>query len=311
MYIYELTQLKSPGFPWQIVAYVFIGGIAAGAFLISALLQAYAGKIAKAGLHRAYYLSFLLIPICGLLLIGKLEIKSRFINVLWQGRDGVLMLNTNSPMSVGAWILPIFALFTTIGALYALGKDGKFQSGFLHKLSSLAKTLHEGAIAKVYLTIGSIFAAWFSVYIGILVITTHVPAWNATPLIPVLWITSAVVTGVSAVILILLYSKRSNEFTEYVEGLNRIVTSVLVINLAMVVIFVASLGPWKVAVTGGTFGILLWGGTVVLGLLIPLLIKLKPNMLGLRTSLLASSFLILIGGLILRYVVIMGPQSFW
>lgn len=311
MYIYELTQLKSPDFPFQIILYLFVGGIAAGAYLVSALIQAYGGKLAKAGLHRAYYVTFLLMPVAGLLLILKLEQKGRFINVLWQGRDGTFMLNTNSPMSVGAWVLSVFSIFAVLGVLYAFKKDGVLQYNWANKLYILATALHEGTIAKVYLTVGSFFAAWFSVYLGILVTTTHLPAWNATPLIPTLWIITAVATGVSVVILTLLFSKRSSEYTDYIQGLNNIVISAIVLNILAIVAFVIGLGQWSEAVNGGIFGILLWGGTVVLGLLIPLLLKVKPGLLGLKTSLVASSVLVLVGGFILRYVVVMGPQSFW
>src|SRR5690606_8404838 len=114
-YIYELTQLKSPDFPFPIILYLFFGGIAAGAYLVSALIQAYGGKLGKTGLHRAYYVTFLLMPVSGGLLIAKLERMERFTHVLWQNRDGQIMLNTNSPMSVGAWVLSIFAIFAVIG----------------------------------------------------------------------------------------------------------------------------------------------------------------------------------------------------
>lgn len=309
-YIYELTQLKSPDFPFQIILYLFFGGIAAGAYLVSALIQAFGGKLGTNGLHRAYYVTFLLMPVCGLLLIMKLERMERFTHVLWQNRDGNLMLNTNSPMSVGAWVLSVFAIFAVLGVLYAFKKDNVLQFSWAQKLYSLATALHEGAAAKVYLTIGSFFAAWFSMYLGILLTTTQLPAWNATPLIPTLWVITAVATGVAVVLLILALSKRSGEYAEYMQGLNKVLTSAIVLNILAIVAFVIGLGQWSQTVNGDMFGILLWGGTVVLGLLIPLLLNLKP-VLGTKGSVVASSILILVGGFILRYVVVLGPQSFW
>lgn len=309
-YIYELTQLKSPGFPFQIVLYLFFSGIAAGAYLVSALIQAYGGERSKAGLHRAYYITFVLMPVCGLLQITKLERMERFTHVLWQNRDGTIMLNPNSPMSLGAWVLSIFAVIATISVLYALKKDNLLQFGWAKKLFSIATALHEGKAAKVYLTIGSFFAAWFSVYLGVLITTSNLPAWNATPFIPTVFITTAVATGVAVVLLMLALSKRNSEYAEYMQGLRKVLASAIVLNILAVVVFVFGLGQWSVTVNGGIFGLLLWGGTVVLGLIIPLLLSVKP-LLGARVSLIASSILILVGGFILRYVVINGPQSFW
>ncbi|GGK18523.1 hypothetical protein GCM10010965_09400 [Caldalkalibacillus thermarum] len=144
-YIYEITQIKSPHFPWQVVAYLFVNGIAAGSFLVAALLQAFGGKTGRNGLHKAYYITFLFLPLCGLFLIGKLQIKTRFINVLWNSRDSMLMLNTNSPMSMGAWVLTVFSLFAVISVIYAINKDGLLHWRWFKKLGALAGYLHEGA----------------------------------------------------------------------------------------------------------------------------------------------------------------------
>ncbi|RXJ01899.1 hypothetical protein DS745_08670 [Anaerobacillus alkaliphilus] len=311
MYSYELTQLKSPDFPFIIIFDLFIGGIAAGAFLITALLLAFGGKINKAGLHRAFYVTMALLPVYGLLLILKLDKKERFVNVMWQFRDGNIMLNWESPMSLGAWVLNGLGVFAVFGVLYALKKDNLLQLPWAKKLYDLATWLHEGPIAKAYLSVGAIVAAWFSVYLGVLVTTSQLPAWNATPLIPTLWIISAVITGVSVVILLLLFTNRGSILDESIQRLDNIVKSVIVVNVAMIIVFVIALGQWSETVTRGMFGILLWGGVVVVGLLVPLLLKLKPNLLGVKNSLIFSSVLLLVGGFILRYVVMMGPMSFW
>jgi formate-dependent nitrite reductase membrane component NrfD len=311
MYNYELTQLKSPDFPFIIIFDLFIGGIAAGAFLVAALLLAFGGKISKAGLHRAFYVTMGLLPIYGLLLVLKLDKKERFVNVMWQFRDGNIMINFDSPMSLGAWVLNVFGVFALFGLLYALKKDNLLQFSRAKKLFDLATWLHEGPLAKVFLSLGVFFAAWFSMYLGVLVTTSQLPAWNATPFIPTLWVTSAVLTGVSVVILLLLFTNRSSELDESIQRLDNIVKSVIVVTVAMIIVFVIALGQWSETVTRGMFGVLLWGGVVVIGLLIPLLLKLKPNLLGLKKSIIFSSVLVLVGGFILRYVVMMGPSSFW
>lgn len=311
MYSYELTQIKSPDFPFIIIFDLFIGGIAAGAFLVTALLLAFGGKISKTGIHRAFYVTMGLLPIYGLLLVLKLDKKERFINVMWQFRDGNLMINLDSPMSLGAWVLNVFGVFALLGVLYAFKKDNLFQFSWAKKLYELATFLHEGRIAKVYLTIAVAVAAWFSMYLGVLVTTSQLPAWTATPLIPTLWIISAILTGISVVILLLIFTNRGSKLDESIQRLDNIVKSVIVVNIATIIVFVISLGQWSETVTRGMFGILLWGGVVIVGLLLPLLLKLKPNLIGVKNSLIYSSVLVLLGGFILRYVVMVGPMSFW
>lgn len=311
MYNYELTQLKSPDFPFVIIFDLFIGGIAAGAFLVTVLLLAFGGKINKAGLHRAYYITMALLPVYGLLLILKLEQKERFVNVMWQFREGTIMFNPNSPMSLGAWVLNIFVVFALVGFLYALKKDNLLQFSWAQKIYDAATWLHEGPIAKVFLGLGAFFAGWFAMYLGVLVTTTHLPAWSATPFIPTLWAFSAVVTGVSVVILLLVFTNRGSQLDESIHRLDNIVKSVIVANIAMIIVFVFALGQWSETVTRGMYGALLWGGVVGVGLLVPLLLKMKPKLLGQKYTLIFSSVLVLVGGFILRYVVMMGPMSYW
>lgn len=312
MYNYELTQLKSPDFPFVIIWDLFIGGIAAGAILITVLLLAFGGKnIKKQGIHRAYYVTMALVPVYGLLLILKLEQKLRFTHVLWQNRDGTIMINFQSPMSMGAWVLMVLSVFTVIGTLYALKKDNLLQFKWAQPLFRLATFLHEGPLAKIYFLVVAFFAGWFSMYLGVLKTTSNLPAWNATRFIPTLWVSSAIVTGVSVVMLLLLFTNRKSELDESIKRLDLIVRNVLVFKALAIFAFVFALGQWSETVTRSMYGVLLWVGVVGVGLLIPFLLKLKPNLLGDRTTLILTSVLILVGGFILRYVVMMGPMSYW
>lgn len=311
MYNYEITQLKSPDFPLVIISDLFIGGIAAGAFIVTVLLFIFGGNVKKAGIHRGYYVTMALLPVYGVLLIWKLEQKERFVNVMWQFRDGHIMINPTSPMSLGAWALNVFILFAIGGVLYALKKDNLLQFGWAQNLYRFGTWLHEGPLAKPFLFLGAIIAGWFSMYLGVLVTTTSLPAWNATPLIPTLWVMSAVVTGVTVVILLLYFTNKNSELDESILRLDNIVKSVIVLNVLMIVVFVFALGQWSETVTRGIYGILLWGGVVGLGLVVPLLLKLKPNLLGRKATILLSSALILVGGYLFRYVIMMGPMTFW
>lgn len=79
--------------------------------------------------------------------------------------------------------------------------------------------------------------------------------------------------------------------------------------MVLIVAFVVTLGAMAAPFVSNAAGAqLLWGGVVLLGLLVPLGLHLRPRFLG-PSALVVASLLTLGGGLILRYVVIMVPQA--
>lgn len=301
-YDYFTHQLTSPAWHWQIVWYFFLAGIAAGTYITSAIAQLAGEKSDVKGAVRGYLLGLPLILVCGILLIVDLDRPERFLHMLIQFRDGEAMLKLGSPMSLGGWVLGGFGGFAAVGFLYALVKMEKVKYPLFVKIANF---LHESRFSKFFLVWGILTAFYLATYTGVLANTSQLPGWAASPLIPVLFLAS----GMSAAMAVMaLVTPNSNETHGYIHKLERADKYMILLELVVLAAFLATLGTWASKVATGFYGALLWGGVVGVGLLLPLLLKWKPNLLGRRTVV-VSSVLIILGGYLLRYVVIMGPQT--
>jgi formate-dependent nitrite reductase membrane component NrfD len=237
-----------------------------------------------------------------LLLVIDLDRPERFLHMLIQFRDGELMFKAHSPMSLGGWVLGLFGAFAAVAFLYALVKLEKVKHPLLVKVANF---FHESKLSRVFLIVGILAAFYLATYTGVLANTSQLPGWAASPLIPVLFLTSGMSAGMAVMVLL---TPRTAENHSYMHKLERADKYMILLELVVLVIFVATLGTWAAKVATGFYGVLLWGGVVGLGLLLPLLLKWKPNLFGQRTVV-VSSVLIILGGYFLRYVVVMGPQS--
>ena len=81
----------------------------------------------------------------------------------------------------------------------------------------------------------------------------------------------------------------------------------MLIELALLAVFVGLLGSAARPLTSGPFAPLFWGGLVGVGLVIPLVLEF----VGARVRAVAalSAVLVLVGGFVLRYVVLMSVQT--
>ncbi|BCJ86375.1 NrfD/PsrC family molybdoenzyme membrane anchor subunit [Effusibacillus dendaii] len=301
-YDYFTHQVTSPAWHWEIVWYFFFAGIAAGTYITSTIAQLAGSKNDLQGVIRGYLIGFPVILICGILLVTDLDSPTRFLHMLWYPRENIPMFKAHSPMSVGGWVVGLFGAFSFIGFLYALVKMEKIKTPWLVKLTSF---FHESAFSKLFLIIGMLCGFYLGTYTGVLANTSQLPGWTASPLLPVLFLASGMSAGMA---LMLLVTPKKSELNEYKHKLERADKYMVILELVALALFLITLGQWAGKVTTGFYGFLLWVGVVLIGLLLPLLLKWKPNLLGHRTTL-VSSLLILVGGYVLRYVVIMGPQS--
>ena len=81
----------------------------------------------------------------------------------------------------------------------------------------------------------------------------------------------------------------------------------MIIELIVFALFLALLGSAAKPITSGPFAPLFWGGLVGVGLIIPLLLDLFGHRLKAMGA--VSAALVLAGGFVLRYVVLMSIQS--
>ncbi len=294
--------VAAPEWGWLVVLYFFFGGIAAGAYFIATLIDLVGAERDRPIAKIAYYITAPLVLLCGLFLTLDLERPERFWHMLIQSNTGLPIFKYWSPISVGAWALLLFGLFTGVSFIGVLAEDARFGLG---RLSGLARNLHEGPIGLIFQVIGCLFGFFIASYTGALLTATNQPFWSDSPLIGALFLASAASTGIAVLLLILSF--RRGAPPDSVANLERTDRWAMLLELVLLVAFVISLGGLAPVFLFSGYGILLLIGTLLGGVLIPLFLQWRPRLLGSNGVLLAA-VLVLVGGFILRYAIVMAGQ---
>ncbi|HEU5309691.1 MAG TPA: NrfD/PsrC family molybdoenzyme membrane anchor subunit [Acidimicrobiia bacterium] len=160
---YDQPVLKEPVWTWEIPAYLFTGGLAAG----SALLAAGADLTSNPSLARSMQCAALAATaVSGGLLVADLGVPHRAHHML-------RVIKPTSPMSVGSWLLTSFGTATAVAMTSTL--SGRFAT--VGRVARLAAAALAPALAT---------------YTGVLVADTAVPAWHeASETLPMLFAAGA------------------------------------------------------------------------------------------------------------------------
>jgi hypothetical protein len=146
---YDQPVLKEPVWKWEIPAYMFTGGVAAGA----ALLAAGADLSGNRDLARAMQASaFGATAVSGALLTADLGVPSRVHHMLRVAKP-------TSPMSMGSWLLAGFGSATSLATASMVTGRGRG----LGRAGRLAAAALAPAVAS---------------YTGVLLADTAIPAWH-------------------------------------------------------------------------------------------------------------------------------------
>lgn len=318
-------MLESTHWGLPIIGYFFLAGLGAGAYTVSAsvLLRGGGGGFGHQHFKLARY-GALLAPLpviigTGLLILelGSFEVGNYFKFIY-------LFLTINlSPMSIGAWLLNVFILASLVYAYTFWAGDCKPGDQW--------DTLRR-RMAWIGVPLGIAVAVYTGVLLGAMPAR---PFWNS-PVLAMLFLVSSLSTGVAGILLLYaLFSKGEDlkhpdhEEIEYVpeSGYILAASDAMLIGFELLVIFLfimfahLTVGNVKEAVSvilfGGNLANLFWFGVVVLGLLVPVLIELKyvlPKLLYHREYTvprgveLLVPVIVLIGGFLLRYVVVYAGQ---
>jgi formate-dependent nitrite reductase membrane component NrfD len=222
--------------------------------------------------------------------------------MLIQSNTGLPIFKYWSPISVGAWALLLFGLFTGVSFIGVLAEDARFGLG---RLSGLARNLHQGPIGLIFQVIGCLFGFFIASYTGALLTASNQPFWSDSPLIGALFLASSASTGIAVLLLILSF--RRGAPPDSVANLERTDRWAMVLELVLLVAFVISLGGLAPVFLFSGYGILLLIGTLLGGVLIPLFLHWQPRLLG-SNGILLAAVLVLLGGFILRYAIVMAGQ---
>ncbi len=313
-----MTAELSWGLP--VVWYLFLAGLGAGSLTASAsvLLRGGGGGFGGAHVEIARYGAFLaplpLIVGCLALIfeLGTFEAGHWF---RWINLYKVINL---SPMSIGTWLLTFF-----IGVSLAYAYTFVPNAPFLGERQARLRK----ALAWVSVPLGIATAVYTGILLGAMPAR---PFWNS-PILALLFLLSSISTGVALILLArgILHRGRSPEIEQARRESDYLLTAtdVLLIGFELMVIFLflmyaqLTIGGVKEAVAvilpGGDLAVLFWVGVVLIGLLIPALIELYyvvPKLVyhrgynAPRIVDIAVSGAVLLGGFLLRYVVLVAGQ---
>lgn len=287
-----------------IIWYLFLAGVGAGAYFISALAD-YLGKKDRVMTKTGIFLGAPLVAIGSLLLMADLGRPERFLYVFFNPGSSML--------SIGAIIITMFIIvgFIHIAFLIIPGLKGK-----LTRRAELS-------LQAVGIFLALVTAAYTGILLGVL---QAIPFWN-TPILPVLFLFSALSTGIGVVILSnaiyrrILVKIAATEEAEIRESFHLmgksdmifISAEFLTLFFLFTIMFNSPVGGAESAsflLTGG-YALIFWIGVVLVGLLVPLalesVIESKKNRISLSAMSsvgMLSGICLLIGGLLLRYAVV-------
>jgi formate-dependent nitrite reductase membrane component NrfD len=296
-----------PRWEWLIVFYFFIGGIAGGAYFLAAIIDLF-GRWQDRPLARlGYYVTLPAVAVSGILLILDLSRPLRFWHMILQSETWAPMLKWWSPMSIGSWALLVFGVFSLGSCLAALAEaDRPRWRGVARVRWPWTSALRApGPLGIAWTAIGGLLGFFVAGYTGVLLSVTNQPVWTESPLIGLVFLLSGASTAAA---LLMLLARRRSLLASGVEALQRFDTWVLAAELLVLVALVASVG-WAIASRAwlNWWGVLLVVGVLAIGIVLPLLIEMRRGGRG-RFGIATAAVLVLVGGFLLRVVLVLGPQ---
>ncbi len=293
---------------WGILlaAYLFMGGMAGGSYIVAALADLLGKGKYKVLSKSGTYVSLVSI-IVGLVLL-----------VLDLGRFDVDPLGTlnayihfpTSIMSVGTWIITGFAVVSLVTTILWFFRG----SGLVRKLVEIA---------------GLILGCSTAAYTGLLLAFSRGRPFWTSPYLPVTFIVSGTLTGlVMSLLLIPIIAWFMPRFFEDFKDLvddrkqfaqvliesQRYIVTLIVVELALVLIELGTGHGGAALLSIGSISLPFYA-YVIVGLLVPLGIAYYSQRIEyvekygmLMSASLAGFVLVLIGGFLLRYVILFGGQ---
>ena len=287
---YGLPVLKTPVWRWEVWGYFFLGGLAAGSYLIASFAALFGDERDRIVSRVGYLISFAAFLGCPPLLVRDLGRPTRFLNML-------RVFKPESPMSMGVWGLIGFGVCSATSAALAWWGEN---AGPLAEIAHLVGRRRLAAI-------GSALAAFVGGYTGVLLSVTSVPLWSRSRYLGPAFLASAVASGVSAISLVLSVKGGPPDPTRH--KLDRVKVAATLGEAIALAGFVRTTGrAAKPLLAREQYGRHFLAGVVGLGMVIPLLaLAASPPRRGRATA--VASLCSLVGGILLRYAFVEGGRA--
>jgi formate-dependent nitrite reductase membrane component NrfD len=278
---------------WLIVVYLFLAGSGSGAFLAAVYCDLLAPDWSKSLARAGSLVSGPLVTIGTICLVLDLEAG------LWEPWRQIYLAKNLSSMI--AWGVIILSGFIPVALLYA---------------AALNEITFVGKIARKYIRIieyvGSALAVATATYTGVLIaVVNGVPFWN-TPVMPVLFLASAISTGLAAAMIVAAIIDASTIKTLSNFALGHVIFLAIEALVLMLLVFMSLTRSTEAAISAnmlisGVLSPYFWVLVVLLGILIPFILSIveyyeygeMP-----KSLVIGSDLLVLMGGMSLRALII-------
>jgi protein NrfD len=284
---------------WFVYLEMFVAGVAGGAYVAATILEL-TGRGGSRAARTAHLLAFPLMAVAGLLLIVDLNRPERFWHMVIMNERLLPMFKPWSPMSLGTWLMLLFSGVTFVSFVDALIARRLFRVGSWR----YDRTLHGSPLGLAWSVVGVILGLAVGIYSGVLLSVSSIPGWAHTVMIPAVYVATAMITGVAAVLLV-----------EALQGhADADVLGLADANVWMIGWWLLTLVIFMMTLIGGGADVLLTGipllailASIVLAGIVPLVLHaFRP--IGRTGTLALSAAFVLVGGFLVRYAIVMGPQ---
>ena len=284
---------------WPISLYLFLGGLAAGLLFFASLITVLGkDKDYPTTVKYASIVSPIALTLGLLALFYDLTHKFYFWRLY-------TTIRIESPMSWGAWVLLIITplSFLWVFSYYSeIFPKWELKFSFLKKFESYLKE-NRKIIAYALIPLSIVLG----VYTGILLSAFNArPLWNNAILGP-LFLVSGLSTGAATIILLAKSKKEKHLFS-------KIDLALIVLELGLIVHMLMGMYAGSEVqleamqlLVGGEFTLMFFGFVILLGLIVPAILELT-ELLGYKVPVAVPAILILIGGLVFRFVMVEAGQ---
>lgn len=278
---------------WLIVAYLFLAGAGSGAFIAAVACDLLAPDWSKSLARAGSLAAGPLVTVGTVCLVLDLEAG------LWEPwRQIYLVGNLDSMIS---WGVIILSLFIPVAFLYA---------AVLNEISFMGRIFSK--YVRHLEAVGSIFAVATAAYTGVLIaVVNGVPFWN-TPLMPVLFLASAMSTGLAVAMIGAAIIDVSTIKTLSNFALGHVIFLAVEALVLMLLVFMSLTRSTEAALSAnmlisGVLSPYFWVFVVILGILVPFVLSFieyyeygeMPKYL-----VVGADLLVLVGGMSLRALII-------
>lgn len=284
---------------WPISVYLFLGGLSAGLLFFAAVVN----LMNKEKDYPAVVKQAMIIPPIALSLgLIALVYDLKHPLYVWQL---YMTIRIESPMSWGAWVLLVttpLSFMWVISYWTELFPKWRINWAWLDTLEKFLKD-NRRYMAMAFIPLSIILG----IYTGILLSAFNArPLWNNAILGP-LFLVSGLSTGAAAILLIAKTAQERHLFSK-IDIILIIIELGLIIHMLMGMYAGSEvqLEAMRLLV-GGEFTLMFFGFVVILGLLVPVALEIS-EVFGYKIPVILPAILILIGGLVFRFVMVEAGQ---